>query len=152
MQLVSRVHLREFLARWLLRRQNFLRNRTSESALRLKSLQPHFLHAEVTWALLGRVYSFALGFLERAAFIIPAGLSVGIKIYTERELQFLKLHSFSCNIDMTAGASSRTVHWHTKQLLIPTWGVATQKPLFEGLGRVLGRKHETRGSIFAFPC
>lgn len=91
-----------------------------------KIMQPHFLLAEVTWAVLGRVYSFASGFLERAAFIIPAGLSVGIKIYTERELQCLKLHSFSCNIDMTAGASSRAVHWQTKQLLIPTWGVVTQ--------------------------
>ena len=52
---------------------------------------------------------------------------------------------------MIAGASSGTVHWHTKQLLIPTWGVVTQQALFEGLRRVFGREHETRRSIFAFP-
>ena len=70
----------------------------------------------------------------------------------DSKASFLKLHSFSCNIDMIVGASSGTVHWHTKQLLIPTWGVVTQQALFEGLRRDFGREHETRGSIFGFPC
>ena len=30
----------------------------------------------------------------------------------DSKASFLKLHSFSCNIDMIAGASSGTVHWH----------------------------------------
>ena len=49
-------------------------------------------------------------------------------------------------------ARAGTVHWYTKQFLIPTWVVVTQQALFEGLRRVLERDHETRESIFVFPC
>ena len=45
---------------------------------------------------------------------------------------------------MIAGASSGTVHWHTKQLLIPTWGVVNQQALFEGLAGFWARTRDTR--------
>lgn len=69
---------------------------------------------------------FCLGISWKSSFYNSCRLVSGHQNLHRKGTSVPKTYSFSCNIDMTAGVSSRTVHWQTKQLLILTWGVVTQ--------------------------